>query len=52
LPESASHSLTVLSTEAVSNRRPSGLNATDHTSALWPDNVSKSLPESASENDE
>ena len=46
-PVSASQSRAVLSLEAVSTRRPSGLKTALSTKSLWPCRVARSLPLSA-----
>ena len=49
LPESASQSRAVLSSEAVSTRRPSGLKTALLIRSVWPWKMAKSLPLSASQ---
>ena len=49
LPESASQTRAVLSSEAVTTRLPSGLNAAELTASVCPWRVARALPESASQ---
>ncbi len=49
LPESASHNRAVLSSDAVTTRLPSGLNAAELTGPVCPWRVAMVLPESASQ---